>query len=37
VPKFLIEGFVNDDEPGNRSVWVYQAAERRWSKRPTKT
>jgi hypothetical protein len=36
VPKFLIEGFVNDSEPGNRGVWVYRASERRWSKRPTK-
>jgi hypothetical protein len=36
VPKFLIEGFVNDDEPGNRGVWVYRASDRQWSKRPTK-
>src|SRR5438270_12361560 len=36
VPKFLIEGFVNDEEPGNRCAWVYRASERVWSKRPTR-
>ncbi len=36
VPKFLIEGFVNEQEPGNRGVWVYRASDRRWSKRSTK-
>jgi hypothetical protein len=36
IPKFIIEGFVNEDEPGNRGVWVYRASDQRWSKRPTK-
>jgi hypothetical protein len=36
IPKFLIEGFVNDDEPSNRGVWVYRASHREWSKRPTR-
>jgi hypothetical protein len=36
VPKFLIEGFVNEDELGNRGVWVYRASDCDWSKRPTR-
>ncbi|MHB0971252.1 MAG: DUF4238 domain-containing protein [Thermoanaerobaculia bacterium] len=36
VPKFIIEGFVDEDSPGNRGVWVYHAAYRQWKKRPTK-
>jgi hypothetical protein len=36
VPRVLIEGFVNDEELGNRAVWVYQASHRQWSRRPTK-
>lgn len=35
IPRFVLEGFV-DRSRGNRGVWVWAAASRRWKKRPTK-
>jgi len=36
VPKLILDGFVNPEEPGNRGVWVYRRSTRRWRKRPTR-
>jgi hypothetical protein len=36
VPKFIIEGFVDQASQGNRGAWVYHADHRQWQKRPTK-
>lgn len=36
VPKFIIEGFVDERSAGNRGVWVYHSKYRTWQKRPTK-
>jgi hypothetical protein len=36
IPKFVVEGFVDDEAGGNRGVWVYHDQHRRWAKRPTK-
>jgi len=36
VPKLILDGFVNPDEPGNRGVWVYRRSTQQWLKRPTR-
>lgn len=36
VPKLLLDGFVNEQEAGNRGLWVYRASTQRWLKRPTR-
>lgn len=36
IPKFVLEGFVDESAPGNRGVWVYHAKYKSWQKRSTK-
>lgn len=36
IPKFILEGFVNESALGNRGVWVYHATYKSWQKRSTK-
>src|SRR5229473_6608332 len=36
IPKFILEGFVDLSDLGNRGVWTYKVSERKWSKRPTR-
>ena len=36
IPKFILEGFVDESASGNRGVWVYHAKYKSWQKRSTK-
>jgi hypothetical protein len=36
IPKFILEGFVDEKAPGNRGVWTYHARYKSWQKRSTK-
>lgn len=36
IPKFILEGFVDEEAAGNRGVWTYHARYKTWQKRSTK-